>query len=918
MTTPASPRIAVVGCGNWGRNLVRNFALLGTLDAVVDTMVARAEALATAHGVPARDWLSVLRDSNITAVALATPAEQHAGMALEALRFDKHVFVEKPLALTVKDGERVVAAADKAGRTVMVGHLLQFHPAFLKLKSIVQDGGLGRLLYIFSNRLNLGQIRREEDVLWSFAPHDLSMILSLAGEAPNQVEAHHSSYLHPHIADLATVHLSFATGLHAHVFVSWLNPFKEQKLVVVGDAGMAVFNDGEPWERKLCLFPHSVAWKNGMPAPNKADAEPVLLKPCEPLADECNHFIECVRGSTQPRTHVDEGLSVLRVLAAAEDAMRQRTAPAPADALAATVSVAAVHETAIVDNGCAIGQGTRIWHFSHVLKGTRIGQDCIIGQNVMIGPDVTVGNGCKIQNNVSLYQGVELEDGVFCGPSCVFTNIRTPRATIGRRSEFLQTTVRRGATVGANATVICGNELGAHCMIGAGTVVTKPVPAYALMVGNPARRIGWVSAAGERLGRDLVCPRTGKRYREQGTDFLMPIEADRASLASQGRSAARMTPYTGPHSPFIDLKTQQARIRESLDRRIAQVLDEGHFIMGPEVARLEGELGAFTAAAHVVSCANGTDALTLALMALELRPGDAVLLPTFTFAATAEVVPRLGAVPVFVDIEPDSLTIDPTLIDAGVQAAHEAGHQPVGIIAVDLFGQPAQYNALHAAAAAHALWVVADAAQSFGANIRGRKVGTLAKITTTSFFPAKPLGCYGDGGAVLTDDANLAAAMRSLRVHGQGEDKYDNVRIGLNSRLDTIQAAVLLAKLEVFADEMEARQQAASRYDALLAGIVTLPVVREGVTSAWAQYTVRSSDRDDLSARLHEAGIPTNVYYSRPLHTQSAYRAFPVAKGACPVAEQAAREVLSLPMHPYLDVATQKRVAAAMRPNPHG
>jgi dTDP-4-amino-4,6-dideoxygalactose transaminase len=363
--------------------------------------------------------------------------------------------------------------------------------------------------------------------------------------------------------------------------------------------------------------------------------------------------------------------------------------------------------------------------------------------------------------------------------------------------------------------------------------------------------------------------------------------------------------------PFIDLETQQMRIKDALDAALIRVLAHGQYIMGPEVGELEARLCAFCDASHAIACASGTDALSLALMALDVRPGDAVLVPAFTFAATAEVVCLVGAVPVFVDVQADTFNLDPGSLERGIDAARRQGLRPAGIIPVDLFGQPADYDAIHEVAKAHGLWVIADAAQSFGATWRGRKVGTLARLTTTSFFPAKPLGCYGDGGAVFTDDPELAAVMRSLRVHGQGEDKYDNVRIGMNARLDTLQAAILLAKLEIFADEIEARQRAAARYDALLADLVTTPFLREEASSTWAQYTVRSPDRDVLRKRLAAAGIPTAVYYPRPLHRQTAYRDFPVADGGCPVAERAATEVLSLPMHPYLDATTQEEIAAA-------
>jgi dTDP-4-amino-4,6-dideoxygalactose transaminase len=378
---------------------------------------------------------------------------------------------------------------------------------------------------------------------------------------------------------------------------------------------------------------------------------------------------------------------------------------------------------------------------------------------------------------------------------------------------------------------------------------------------------------------------------------------------AQARSASREAEIR-----FIDLETQQARIRDRLDAALARVLAHGQYIMGPEVADLEAGLSAFCGAPHTIACASGTDALALALMALGVGPGEAILIPTFTFAATAEVVPLLGAVPVFVDVHGDTFNLDPAALEAGIVAARRAGLRPVGIIAVDLFGQPADYDAIQEVAQTHRLWVIADAAQSFGAEWRGRKVGTLAKLTTTSFFPAKPLGCYGDGGAIFTDDPELAALIRSLRVHGQGEDKYDNVRIGLNARLDTLQAAILLTKLEIFADEIQARQRAAARYDALLGDLVATPFLREGASSTWAQYTIRSPDREALRKQLATGSVPTAVYYPRPLHRQTAYRDFPVTEGGCPIAERLADEVLSLPMHAYLDAATQEQIAEAVRP----
>ncbi len=509
-TSKSGPTVAVIGCGHWGKNLVRNFHGLGALAAVHDPNAPVAEKYAAEYGVSALNYDEILSNSDIDGVVIAAPAELHVDLAQKAIAAGKHIYVEKPLALTVPEAEKVVDAAEAASRIVMVGHLLQYHPAFLTLKEMVHSGKLGRLQYVYSNRLNLGKVRREENALWSFAPHDISMVLALIGSEPDTVTAVGATYLHKVIADVTTTHLSFPSGEKAHIFVSWLHPFKEQKLVVVGEEGMAVFNDGEPWDRKILLYPHKIEWVDGKPSPAKADAVPVPVQEDEPLKLECAHFLECIAEGKTPRTDGREGIRVLRVLETAQNSMDggvlRGAAPSPFEG-------AMVHETAIVDPPCEIGQGTKIWHFSHVLKNTKIGTNVIIGQNASIGPDVAIGDNCKIQNNVSLYKGVTLEQGVFCGPSCVFTNVNTPRAEVNRADEFLPTLVKKGTSIGANATIVCGHTLGEYCFIAAGAVVTKDVKPHAMMAGVPARQIGWVSHAGEKLGADLICPREGRKYR---------------------------------------------------------------------------------------------------------------------------------------------------------------------------------------------------------------------------------------------------------------------------------------------------------------------------------------------------------------------------------------------------------------------
>jgi dTDP-4-amino-4,6-dideoxygalactose transaminase len=367
--------------------------------------------------------------------------------------------------------------------------------------------------------------------------------------------------------------------------------------------------------------------------------------------------------------------------------------------------------------------------------------------------------------------------------------------------------------------------------------------------------------------------------------------------------------------PFIDVGAQRHRLGRSIDDAISRVTTHCQFIHGPEVAQFEQQLAAFCGARHAVGCASGTDALMLVLMARGIGPGDAVICPAFTFCATAEVVVLLGATPIFADVDSATFNLDSNSVVRAVATAKRHGLKPKALITVDLFGLPADYDALLAVAKAEGLFVLDDAAQAFGATYKGRKLGTLAPATATSFFPAKPLGCYGDGGAVLTDDEALVETLKSLQVHGQGTDKYDNVRIGMTSRLDTIQAAVLIEKLKIFADEIEARDRVAKRYAAGLQDISIVPVVPDGLTSVWAQYTIRLQPglRDGLAVRLKAQGIPTAIYYLKPLHRLLAYSRYPVVDNGIPVTDQLAEEVISLPMHAYLDPSTQDRVIDAVR-----
>ncbi|MBU6234817.1 MAG: DegT/DnrJ/EryC1/StrS aminotransferase family protein [Alphaproteobacteria bacterium] len=354
---------------------------------------------------------------------------------------------------------------------------------------------------------------------------------------------------------------------------------------------------------------------------------------------------------------------------------------------------------------------------------------------------------------------------------------------------------------------------------------------------------------------------------------------------------------------FVDLKRQRARIGERIDAAIQKVLAHGQFILGPEVKQLEDGLKQFCGAKHAIACSNGTDAIGLCLMALKVRPGDAILCPSFTFAATAEVIAWLGATPVFCDINPDTFNIDIASMKAGLETAQQKGLRAVGVISVDLFGLPADYDAIEAFCKDNGLWLVCDSAQGFGGTYKGRTTGTIGTFTTTSFFPAKPLGCYGDGGAIFTESDEMAALLQSLRFHGKGNDKYDNVRIGMNARLDTLQAGILLEKLAIYADEIDARNKVAEAYTAQLGDVAKAPHVPAQSRSIWAQYTLtlpEGTDRNALAAALKDKGIPSAVYYPKPLHQQTAYNKYPVAGNGLPVCENLAARVISLPMHPYL------------------
>ncbi len=517
VSTP--PQIGVIGAGAWGKNLIRNFSNLNSLGAICENDMSKLELMR--RGYPNCQMVTniseILKDKSIQGVAIATPAESHEALVREALLSGKDVFVEKPLCLSVGDAQALVALAKKNTRILMVGHLLWYHPAILKLKGLIDSGELGRIQYIYSNRINLGKIRREENILWSFAPHDISVILGLLGEMPDRVFAQGGNYLHDNLADVTVSLLSFPSGVKAHIFVSWLHPFKEQKLIVVGDQKMAVFDDVEKKD-KLLLYPHSIDWENNFPVANRAESQSVQLDALEPLRQECIHFLESIQTRIPPRTDGEEGLRVLTVLQQCQQALDEKLSghkriPSLSKSYFA-------HESVFIDRDVEIGKGTSIWHVSHILTGSHIGLSCKIGQNVVIGPRATIGDNVKIQNNVSIYEGVTLEDSVFCGPSMVFTNVVNPRSEIPRMNQLQRTLVKKGATLGANCTILCGVTIGTYAFVGAGAVVTKDVPDYALVIGVPARVTGWMCECGVKLiwlETEAMCT-CEARYRRSGSD----------------------------------------------------------------------------------------------------------------------------------------------------------------------------------------------------------------------------------------------------------------------------------------------------------------------------------------------------------------------------------------------------------------
>lgn len=518
-----TPGIAHIGAGYWGKNIIRNLADMQVLRLICDSNHEMTQKFSQQypHISTTRNYHEILSDKTIGAVSIATPAATHYPMVKEALLSGKDVFVEKPLALHPREGQELADLARKQKKILMVGHILRYHPAVLKIKELIDAGTLGRVGYCYSNRLNLGKVRSEENILWSFAPHDISMLNFLMGGPPDEVNASGEIILQPGIHDVTLTVMKWHHGAMAHIYVSWLHPFKEHRFVVVGDRAMLVFDDTRKTD-KLVLYDRGFDIIKGEPVKREQDGQPVEFPAREPLRVELEHFVECVTSRQQPKTDADEGIAVLDVLNRAQAALEKRervaqNVPAQKDYF--------VHDTAVVDAGATLGKGTKIWHFSHVMGKAVIGERCSLGQNVFVANNVRIGNNVKIQNNVSVYEGVILEDDVFCGPSMVFTNVKNPRSAVPRNTadDYLQTLVKRGASLGANCTIVCGNTIGENAFVAAGAVVKDDVKPHALVAGVPAKQIGWMCDCGLRLrpkGEDYVCPECGSTYKVEKEALL--------------------------------------------------------------------------------------------------------------------------------------------------------------------------------------------------------------------------------------------------------------------------------------------------------------------------------------------------------------------------------------------------------------
>ncbi len=511
-------RICVVGAGRWGSNHVKTLHQLGYLAGVVECNGERLEQLRETYPEAGlHSDLDAALAAGYDGFTVATPAETHFELAQRILRAGKPALVEKPLALTAAEARQLKRLADEQGVALMVGHVLLFHPAIRKIKELIRDGKIGRLQYLYSNRLNLGTVRTEENILWSFAPHDIAIFQFLTDATPLRVTSRGGAFIQPEIQDTTVTVFEYPNNVVGHIFVSWLHPFKEQRLVVIGSKGMLSFEDSSQ-DKDILFYEKGIDWVRGEPVRRDGPTEVVHYERAMPLTRELEYFAEHVSQPTVEIANAQSAIEVLEVLEEATKGLGAQPTSAAEPGWTGGETEYFVHPSSFVDDNVTIGAGTKIWHFSHIQAGTRIGAKCSLGQNVNVANNGRIGNHVKIQNNVSIYEGVELEDYVFCGPSMVFTNVNDPRSKYPQRGSdhYLKTLVREGASIGANATIVCGHTIGRHAFIAAGAMVTRDVPDYALMVGVPARRLGWACECGEILpdfDTKVTCPRCERKYR---------------------------------------------------------------------------------------------------------------------------------------------------------------------------------------------------------------------------------------------------------------------------------------------------------------------------------------------------------------------------------------------------------------------
>ena len=518
MNQKMSVKVCVVGAGRWGKNHIRTLHSLGTLGGVVETDPDRMEEFKQQY--PDVQFYSSVKDAvkdDFDGFTIATPAETHYRLAEFLLENKKHVLVEKPLALTAAEAQGLKKLADKNKVNLMVGHVLLFHPAIRKIKELIDSGKIGKLEYLYSNRLNLGTVRTEENILWSFAPHDISIFQYFIEDNPIEIYSRGGIFLQPNIHDTTMTYLKYPNNIVAHIFVSWLHPFKEQRLVVIGSKGMLSFEDSTQ-TKELLYYEKGIDWVQGEPIKRDGPTEVIEYENVMPLTEEMRYFCEHLDGTHVKISDGQNGAEVLEILEKATQSLMHDGAAEKKAAPEIKKRNYFVHELAVVDDNVEIGDGTKVWHFSHVQSGAKIGEKCVLGQNVNVGNNVSIGNYVKIQNNVSVYEGVTLEDYVFCGPSMVFTNILDPRSKypqVGAKY-YKETLVKEGASLGANSTIVCGHTIGKYAFIAAGAVVASDVPDYALMVGVPAKQRGWMCECGEILPKfdhKVTCPRCQREYK---------------------------------------------------------------------------------------------------------------------------------------------------------------------------------------------------------------------------------------------------------------------------------------------------------------------------------------------------------------------------------------------------------------------